>query len=386
MAGVEVESTGGTFHLFGAPPGARLLALARMRLPRRLRVLLFVFGVWVPLVILAALDGRLLSGPVPLVNDYAVHARLLVELPLLLVGRRFSQVLFGQAMAYLIATGAIPDDKRDAVGVLVSRLARVRDSLFTVALVVLAAYALTALELDATYGSRDWWKSGAGGIGVSTAGYWYFFVARPVVIAQVLFWLVAFGLWVWLLVGLVRLPLCPMPLHADGAAGLRPIMTAHQTFATLAFALSTDVAGAFANELVHRGASPATYQTALVAFVVVLSIGLVAPLSVVFRVVMPARLQALSEYGKMSFALGRALRERSAEASARGFPDSMCAIVSAHCDAGAGMEIVAKTSPFLLTRRFVLLFVTAAALPIVLALLTRVPVLTVLEQLKALAL
>jgi hypothetical protein len=383
MSGLDVERTHEPFRLFGLSPLRRLAGRVSLRRWRLGAVSLVAIG-WLPLLLLSSLEGRALSGPWPFLNDYAVHARLLVELPLLVASRRLSDALFGNAVEYLLATGAVSDDRRAALAAHADRIARVRDSWVAAAVVVLLAYASTLWELEYAFGASDRWRSIVDDRTVSLAGVWYYAVARPLVMTQLLRWVLAFALSAWLFVGLARLPVRTMPFHPDGAAGLRPLMTAHATFLVLGFALSTDLAGALANRLVHAGETLTAYRTTLVAFVVVTSLVLVAPLLVLGRVVLPSRMQALLAYGRMAFALGRDIERRGEEARRAGFSGDTCSLISAHCDSATGLRIVGHTSPLFVTRPYVLAFVVATALPLGLATLTQVPITTILAQLRKL--
>lgn len=383
MTTLGAVQTDERFRLFGRPPLRRLAG----RLPLRRKPLgaaSLVATAWLPLLVLSSIEGQLRSGPWPFLSDYAVHGRLLIELPLLLAARRVSDTLFGNAVDYLLATEAVSADRKETLRELVRRIERIRDSWVTSAVLVGLAYGSTLWELEYAFGASDRWRSAVGEDAISLAGWWYYGVARPLVITQILGWLLAFGLSARLLWGLAKLPVRATPFHPDGAAGLRPLMTAHGSFLVLGFALATDLAGALANRLVHAQETIATYQTTLVAFILVTSLVLVSPLVIVNRVILPSRMQALLAYGRMAFALGREVERRGEEATHEGFSGDMCSLISAHCDSATGLRIVAHTSPFLLTKPYVLAFIIATALPIGLAMLTQVPIGTILVQLQKL--
>jgi hypothetical protein len=382
MTIADVKTMSGVdFRLFGIPPLRRIAAVLRVQLPAaNTSLFILVFLVWVPLVTLSAVDGRLRAGPWPLDTDVAVHARLLVELPALIVGKRIADVLFRKAIEYLVTTGMVSADQYDVLKERLAAFIKARDSVRAAGLLVVAAYILTWLEFRVGFGKFDWWKT-AGLRELSLAGYWYYVVARPLVVMQLLWWLWAFSLWVWLLIHLVRLPLRLLAFHPDGVGGLHPALVAHRAFVVLAFGLSTDIAGAFANRMLHTAQAADMYRTTLISFVVVLSLVLVAPLAVVVRILLPARVQAMLEYGCMARELSRAIREKSLEAREHGIAVDTYSLISAHCDSRGGMDIIAHTNAFLLTRKYVLWFVVAAAFPIGLAMLTRLPAHKVVVQL-----
>jgi hypothetical protein len=106
-------------------------------LPRRALVLAMV--AWLPMLLLATIDGSLLPGKgyVPFLYDIEAHVRVLVALPLLFAAEVPVHRRLRHTIRQLTDRGVIPDDQRAQLDAAVDQAHRLRDSPFSEATVLL---------------------------------------------------------------------------------------------------------------------------------------------------------------------------------------------------------------------------------------------------------
>lgn len=344
-----------------------------------------VLTAWVPLLVLSGLEQRAFSGARPFFNDFAVQTRMLVILPTLWIGRRLANYLFARAMNFLVDAHSVTEETRARFERRLERFGRWRDS-FTGLLILVAGALVLSWAEHALPANRDVsWKYGENGL--TSAGLWYYAVARPLLLTLLLSWVSTFLLWAWLLVGIVRLPLITPAYHPDQSGGLEPVLTAHRSFTLLSFAIGAEFGGALANRLVHYDEPFMMYRLTLIAVVVLLTLVALAPLALFARSLVPARLDATDEFCAMGFELSRTVKADTLEtARARALYDPMIPLISAHADASGGFQVIKATRGIPITHEYALNFLLAPLVPIALAALTRMPLLEVIEQLRKLLL
>jgi hypothetical protein len=371
------------FPLFGTPPARRILK--RIGVPiwhdRRFGILGAVLLAWLPVILLCAAEDRLFEGYLPAGHDFSLHARLLIALPTLLIGKLVTDALLTRAVNYLVEAGTVTEAKRPAFDAALRRTERLRDSWVAMLGLLFLAYALSVLEVTQYRAYEGSWRVRGDGE-LSLAGYWYFVVARPLFFAHLLAWIWTFGLWTSLLVSLVRLPLRLFAFHADGAGGLEPLLSVHRTFVVLSFAIGADLGGALANRMVHLNEPYTMYRILLIAVVVVLTLVMLSPLLLLSRLLIPARYDAVEQFGAMTFELSRMMEKDSEKGARSGLDESMLALIRSFADSQGGHKIITGTHFVPVTRGYALSFALAPTIPILLALLTRVPLLELFEKFR----
>ena len=373
------------FPLFGSPPLRRVLRQLGVPIwhDRRFGILGVVLLGWLPVIVLCAIDHRLFEGYLPAFHDFSLHARLLVALPALVIGKLVTDHLLTRAVNYLLEAGTVTQAKRPAFEAVLRRTAKLRDSWVAMLALVAFAYALSAIEMTQYRAYEGSWRVQGNG-SLSAAGYWYFLVARPLYFTHLLAWIWTFGLWTALLVSLVRLPLRLFAFHADGAGGLEPLLSVHRTFIVLSFAIGADLGGALANRMVHLNEPYTIYRTLLVLVVVALTLVMLAPLTLLSRLLIPARYDAVEQFGAMTFELSR-MMEKDAERGARsGLNEKMLTLIRSFSESYGGQKIIVGTQFVPVTRSYALSFALAPTVPLLLALLTKVPLLELFEKFQRL--
>jgi hypothetical protein len=301
-------------ELFDGGPPRRLqrsLGLIRPDKPGIVRraLLAMVLG-WVPLVVLAVAQDLALGEDRArsLLLDFAVYARFLITVPLLIVAESVCIPRLGRTARQFLDTGLVPESDRIHFDAAVASTRRLRETPWAELATVLLAYALiVALMRYVPSGAIPVWhkSGGSGSAAFSVAGWWHALVSLPLLLMLFFGWLWRLFLWGWFLWRMSRLDLRLIPAHPDHAAGLQFVGYSLRAFSLLGLALGAIGAGMVANRVVHAGASPTAYihfVVALVACVVVLFSG---PLLVFTGKLFYAKWRGTFEYGALALSEGQ---------------------------------------------------------------------------------
>lgn len=278
-----------------------LLQDGRRRTGRR--VLFSMVVAWLPMVVLAAAQG-LAIGPTRLESflmDFIINVRFLITVPVLLVGEAICEAQLRTVVRQFIDARLVKDEARTQFEKIVQHTVGVSRSGRTDALLVGLAYlhGLIAIIVH-LYGLHypTWRAPSIGGhITISLAGYWYLLVAFPLYAFLLWRWLFRIGLWWWFLRQVSKLDLQITPTHRDGAGGLGFLSDSFQAFVPFVFAEGALIAGTMADFVMYEGDTPLQYQWHVIAFVSVLLILIVGPLSAFMRPLYKAKEEAMLQYG-----------------------------------------------------------------------------------------
>src|SRR5262245_49762992 len=165
--------------LFRVQRGIGLIPARGLGLLRRTAV--YVLFTWLPIAVWALWRRRAFPGEVaePLLAHYAIHAQLLLCLPVLILGEGFAHKLTMELVPLFLTTGLVPEAEAPRFRELLQGVVRLRNSMMpwlVMGILILAWFfapqSFTSLhELDwATVGDHR---------GLAFAGMWYMYVARP---------------------------------------------------------------------------------------------------------------------------------------------------------------------------------------------------------------
>jgi hypothetical protein len=251
---------------------------------------------WAPIVAIAVLKKLVTGSWDRCVLEPAVHARLLVMVPLLLFGEQWLHALSVRCVDRLSSSGLVADGHA-AIERVVTRGARLRDAWQPEMLMALAALAEgqimlwgIANPLLASRSAQGWTT------GPSMARVWWAVVSLP--IAQFLLFrsLWRWVVWFLVLLGFAGLDIRPLALHPDRRGGLAFLSEPVFGFALVVMALCSAAAGSWGGRMLFDHmplaacALPLSYL-ALAAFVVALG-----PLGAFSGCLWRARFAALREY------------------------------------------------------------------------------------------
>ena len=273
--------------LFGLGGGRVSRGLERLQLVRNVRLrtgpvaVLLAVVTWLPLLVLAAVEGVAWGDAVqvPFVKDYLPYGQLLIAIPVLVLGEISVGRHLMRAVTELRTSEVLDVNDRPALESVLGRtVERWRGRSVNAALVILTCVATVVSLLEA----REWLTGGwqVAGDGMTMAGWWYLMVSLPVMRFLALRWLWRLLLWAWVLWRVSRLELQPRPAHPDRAGGLAFLGGTQAAFGVLVFAFGVQLSCLMADAVHFRQTELTAFRGELVVYVVIAVGVLVLPLLV----------------------------------------------------------------------------------------------------------
>ncbi len=262
---------------------------------------------WLVLVFLALAQGatKIFSMQVA-----AVHARLLLALPLLFVAETALDAKFREFVVLLVRSGVVGQRALPELKTVVDRLSRWKNSWLPDATSLFAAAALSLLWVRMRLTGESAHESSQALAAMPLAAAWYWFVCLPLFRFLILRWAWRLALWWLLLWRLAKLDLELAADHPDRAGGLGYLETVHTRFAPLALAISVVVSATFAEDIASGRANlkavyPALFVTLLIDIVL-----FVAPLCVFAFKLKACQEKGLRNYTALSSRYVRAFERK----------------------------------------------------------------------------
>jgi len=251
---------------------------------------------WLPLVLITALFNP--GGLVSLVKDYRVHSRLLVAVPVLLVGQLWVESRFRMVVEHITAAGLLGGLDRARMDDTIAMLRRLRDSVIPELAILFLLVVHDVTSYTTLIHPPPCLAHGAGSDLHLTAAGWY-----AVLVSATMFqFLLGLGLWKWLLWAvfafkLSRLNLKLVPTHADGHGGLGFLGLTPIAFTPIAFAASTAIAATWRQEMIHGGANLMSFKEPAIVLAVIIALVALGPLAFFVPRLMALRRQGILDYG-----------------------------------------------------------------------------------------
>jgi hypothetical protein len=277
------------------------------------RIVLAVAITWLPLVVYALWQRRLLPGsvPEPLLQHYGIHARLLIALPLLIVAEATTRGALRAAIPQFVSRGLVADAQMPAFRAIVERTSRLRRS--RVALVCMLAAVLLASTLG-WENTDDFhellWDAPPSERGFHFGVLWFSFVSRPLYLLALLAWVWRLGILGWAFSRIARLDLALAPTHPDRVGGLGFLERLPTGFAPLLLAITVPVAGLWGHQAAHHGLDVNSLRAPAAALVLLnLAIAL-APMLAFAPRLLALRREAVARWGALLTEHGRLVERR----------------------------------------------------------------------------
>ena len=346
----------------------------------RRRIVVISALAWLPLLVLSAIEGRLLDGTVgvPFLFDVEVHVRYLAVLPLLIaaelvVHRRLRPLLQQFLERNLIPEGALPQFEAA-----VESAFRLRNSVLAEVLLIAFVYGFGIMVVwrhSAILATTTWYATPApDGATLSLAGMWYGFVSLPLFQFLLCRWYFRLFIWTRFLWQVSRIELSLVPTHPDRVGGLGFLANTAYAFAVLAVAHGAMVAGVVANRIFYLGASLTQFKVEIAVVVVFVLLLLLGPLLVFTFQLAQAKRTGLREYGTLA---ERYVREFDAKWLRGGAPHDEPLVgsgdIQSLADLGNSYEVVRTMRIAPITRDAVVRLGAATLVPITPLLLTMMP-------------
>jgi len=274
------------------------------------RALFFALFTWLPIVVWAAFESRLLDQATgePLLAHYGIHVRCLVAIPLLILAEAMALRIVRTLVSQFIENGLIIDSQRARFAQIIRDTSRLRDESFPWVIV----FALTLLWIigvpDSIHEHELSWATVGSGIGFG--GWWFLYVVRPIFTILLLGWLWRIGLLFRLFYLISKLDLALVPAHPDGMGGLGFLQKLPKAFVLVTLAMSAVLASRWIHDSLYHQVPLDTLKLPLLSFVVLWGLTVLTPLLAFTGKMFSARKKALRQYSALLAEHGRLVHEK----------------------------------------------------------------------------
>jgi|SRR5829696_333678 len=345
----------------------------------RKRIAVICAATWLPLLVLAFVDGQALGGAmVPFLLDIDVHVRFLGAMPLLIAAELVVHRRMRGVAQTFVDRHLIPDSAIARFEAVVTSTMRLRNSVVAEILLIAAVYGVgilvvwrhyTALEAATWYAS-----SSSGGLIASRAGLWYGYISLPIFQFLLVRWYFRLVIWIRFLWKVSRIELCLVPTHPDQVGGLGFLAGTSYALSLVAAAHGALLAGQLANRILFLGARLPDYKAQIGVTVLFLLVLILGPLLVFAAQLSRAKHKGLREYGTLA---ERYVREFDAKWLRGHSPPNEPFIGSADiqslADLGNSFEVVRSMRLTPVTKDAVLQLAVFTVAPLAPLLLTMMP-------------
>jgi len=363
-----------------------------LTMARRRVVVISLLG-WLPLLLLAALEGHALGGSVavPFLFDVEVHIRFLVVLPLFIAAELVVHGRMRSVVKVFVERRLVPDSAMPRFDAAIASAFRLRNSVFAEVLLIVLVYVVGILIVWRHFLVLDtatWFAMPTAGDPMLTwAGIWYGYFSLPLFQFLLVRWYFRIFIWARFLWQVARIDLSLIPTHPDRLGGLGFLAATAHAFALLAVAHGAMVSAMIANRIFHLGAGLLDFKLE-VAVMLVFVLALVAvPLLFFAPQLAQAKRVGLREYGTLS---ERYVREFDTKWLRGGAPAGEDLVgsgdVQSLADMGGSYEMVRSMLPAPVTKELVIQLGMATLAPIVPLALTMMPLEELLKRLMGILL
>ena len=389
--GADIPRNPPDFSLVLGGPLYQLLRRVRLTddalLLQRRRIVVISLLAWLPLLVLAALQGRLLDGvAVPFLMDADVHIKFLVVVPLLVA----AELVVHQRMRPLLITfrerNLLPDAARPQLDAAVASAYRLRNSVTAEVLLMAFVYVVGVTIIWRQYTLLDaptWYATPVGdGSSLTLAGVWYGYVSLPIFQFLLCRWYFRIFIWTRLLWQVSRIELQLVPTHPDRVGGLGFLAATSHAFIPLLMAHGALLAGNLANQIFHTGASLTQFRLEVLLLVLFMVALVVGPLMVFAPQLARARRTGLREYGTLAQHYVRDFDTKWVRGNGgTGEPMLGSGDIQSLADLGNSFAIIQDMRVVPVTKQAMFQLAVATLVPVVPLLLTLMPLEDLLKKL-----
>ncbi len=230
------------------------------------RAVFFALLTWLPIVIWAVLNDRLVHADTgePLFMHFGIHVRCLVAIPLFILAEAMASGVLQKIVGQFRSNDIIADEQQVAFAQVLSGVARLRDSSLPWIVVIGLAFAwIFGNPVHSDAHELSWAAAGADfGFG----GWWFLYVAKPVFVILLLGWLWRIALVILLFQRIAKMNLSLVPSHPDRCGGLGFLKKLPMALFLVTFAVSAIIASRWMHDVLYHGQTLAVSQGAVRCF------------------------------------------------------------------------------------------------------------------------
>ena len=382
------------FFLFQGGPLFQLLLRLRLITPTlgllKKRIVFITLFAWLPLLLLSLIAGKAWGGVgVPFLYDIEVQVRFLIALPLLIASELLVHMRLPPLVEQFIDRNMITEKELPTFRESIASAMKLRNSMAIELVLLLLVFVgghylwitVSIMEKIAS-GAGSWYASSdSTGAHLSPAGYWYFFITRPLFQFILFRWYFRLFIWARFLWHCSRLGLNLIPTHPDRAGGLGFLAMSSAAFLTLIAAHGVLLAGLIANSIFFAGAKLTDYTLLIVGIVLFLLLIVLGPLLVFSPHLMSAKRIGLREYGILAsnyvrnFDLKWIRGGAAADESLLGSSD-----IQSLADIGNSFQIIRDIQTFPFSKNTAIQIVVFTLIPVLPLVLTMIPLEKLIEK------
>ncbi|TBR39513.1 MULTISPECIES: hypothetical protein [Dyella] len=349
----------------------------------RTRILHAIALGWLPLPILCLAQEWLHGNGAALsfLTDIAVHARLLIAVPALIIAEYIARPRLEVAAWHFVHSRMLDPDRVVWYQELASSSRKLGQSVWpsvTLGVIVYALVLLLALTVD----PREFpaWQHLTSTGRITLAGAWHMLVSLPLLLGLALAWLWRLFIWVRFLSRVAKEGLRLIASHPDHAGGLQFLAMTPRAFAPVALGFSTVVAGTLANRVFHEGVKLADHNATPIITAAVLTVLFISPPLIFAKLLRITKRDGVMRYGMLASHVGDAFEHRwladgtLIDGESLSQPD-----FSATTDLYAVVGNVYDMKPAIFSRQTAVMLIVMSLLPFAPIWITAIPLQTILK-------
>jgi len=383
----DSQSASGEPSLIRGGPFYRAQQATRLILPNQWnlgRRITFAIALgWFPLILITVLFNG--GGLVSLLQDYRIHSRILIAVPVLLFGQLLIESRFRMVVGHITEAGFLGTADLERMEGIIGTLRRLRDSMLPELAIVLLLIVHTVTSYKSLVDATPWLAHGVRPNLQLTPAGWY-----AVLVSTTMFqFLLGLGVWKWLLwtlftFKLARLNLKLIPTHPDRNGGLGFLGLTPLAFAPVVFAATCVIAATWRHEVLHDGANLMSFKLPAIVLLIIIAIIALAPLAFFVPRLVALRRQGILEYGVLGQIQSRDFHQKWIHHGAGHDAEFLSAPeISTLCDFGQDYERVEQLRPFPADRKALIALAVSVAVPMLPLILAVIPLTVVLKSLLA---
>jgi len=372
---------GGPFYR--AQQAVGLIRPNQWNLGRRIALLIAVG--WLPLFLITALFN--FGGLDSLIREYRIHSRMLIAVPVLLVGELLMESRFRVIMGHIRQADLLDASDLVRIDDLIATLVRVRDSYLPEFAILLLLFAHTATSYRGLVDAAPWLAHGSGADLHLTAAGWY----AVVVSTSIFQFLLGLALWRWLLWTFVAFKLSRqnlklVPTHPDEHGGLGFLGLTSSAFAPVAFGATAVIAATWRDDILHHGSHLLDFKLPAIVLLALTALVALGPLVFFVPRLAALRRKGILEYGILGQLHSTHFHEKWILHRVGHESEFLVATeITTLANYGRAYETIEKMSPFLTDKVALYTLAAAVLIPALPVILAQIPFAVVLSDvLKAL--
>jgi len=355
------------------------------------KTIFFISITWVPLFVLAAIEGLFWTDAVdlPFLNEFATHIRLLIAIPLLVFAESVVDEKVKISIGQFSRSGLIQEESKEKFELAKQKADRMCESYFAEAaiLIVIVANVLFRISTN-SIGLTSWVFPESDDLNaLSLAGYWAAFISFPIFQFLILRWFWRWIIWYRLLNLISKSDLRLIPTHPDKSGGLGFLGEPPLPFFIFTFVLSIVFASMLAERMLFLNLNFNDHYPILIAFVLVCILINLVPLLTYIKPLIKARMKGINEYHSLV-----ALHHHNLEEKWIGIQKDHGDEILGNADFSSAADIVSvyesveNMTIFPFNIKTMLATVVISLLPLLLALTIQLPLVEILKTLAGILL